>query len=1534
MRAGVWLSILVASSVCAFALDPSLDISQYAHTAWKIDEGFTKGTITSIAQTPDGYLWLGTEFGLLRFDGVRSVPWQPQGSERLPSSNIRTLLVSRDGTLWIGTHEGLASRNDGKLTQYPGVPGQRIDALLEDHEGTIWAGVETIPSWSLCAIRKGGVQCYGEDGSLGLGVGTLFEDRKGNLWAGTGTSLWHWRPGVPERVPLSGPASEIHAMTEGDDGAVLISTRGGIIQLADGKVTAFPLPGTEPDFNPFRLLRDRNGGLWVGTIDRGLLHVHQGRTDHFGHSDGLSGDSIDQLFEDREGNVWVCTSNGLDRFRDFAVTAIPVKQGLANAYVESVLPARDGSVWLGTRNGLDRWQDGRLTLYRKRRTQAQGTDREITDDGLPDDYQSSLFQDHHGRIWVFSRGGAAYLEGDRFVPVRAMPGGFAHAIAEDSAGDLWISQDQGLFHLLRGSVVEEIPWARLGRQGLALALAADPAQGGLWLGYSQGGVAYFKGGQVRASYTAAQGLGGGRVNGLTLDHEGTLWVATKSGLSRVENGHIATLTSKNGLPCNAVNWAMEDDAHSFWLYMTCGLVHIARPELDAWVTNPKRTIQATAFDNSDGLRLVAITGGLSPLVGKSTDGRLWYVSEGGVFVVDPRRLHKRQFSFNKLPPPVHVEEVIADGKTYDASSTLHLPPLVRDVWIDYTALSFVAPEKVRFRYKLEGQDPDWKEVVNERQAQYSNLPPRKYRFRVTACNNNGVWNQDGAFLDFTIAPAYYQTYWFRGFCGAVVLALVWLLLRLRIRQVHQQERRFREAIETIPAMAFTAQPDGSRTFVNRRWVEYTGLSVEQAAGSGWGVAVHPDDLSRVLEKWRMSLATGEPLDYEARFRGADGEYRWFHVRAVPLRDNDGKTLKWYGVATDIEDRKRAEEAARRSESELRDLIESVPAMVFIALQGPSNAFASRRWREYTGLSAEETQGLGWQGVVHPEDLERHMEKWRACSVTGEHYEDETRFRRAADGEYRWFLVRAVPLRDETGHILKWYGVLTDIEERKQAEQALQRSEAYLLEAQRLSHTGSFAYNPVTRKTPYWSDELFRIFGFDPRPDHSAPPEDFRMVHPDDFERVSKECRKAFGEKAEFTQDYRLLLRDKTLKHLHVVWHPVLDKDGELIEYIGTAADVSERKRAEEALRRSEAYLADAQRLTHTGSWAYRPGGGAAYWSEENFRIWGFDPQQGVPDLDAVRQRIHPEDRDREIEYAESAARAGRDFAHEFRIVLPNGEVRHLQAVGHLIFNADGAAVEVVGTHVDVTERKRAEEERERLHQLEADLAHMNRVTMLGELASSLAHEINQPIAAAITSANACLRWLARNPPDLERARAAATRIERDGGRAAEIIQRLRTFCKTGTPPQRELVDINEVVGEILVLLRDEASEHSISLRTELAPQLPQIMADRVQLQQVLMNLMLNGIEAMSDGGGELTIRSQRSEHGYLLISVSDTGVGLPDEKADLIFNAFYTTKPQGTGMGLAISRSIIEAHGGRLWATANEQRGATFHLTMPAEVHQ
>src|SRR5438128_6348476 len=372
---------------------------------------------------------------------------------------------------------------------------------------------------------------------------------------------------------------------------------------------------------------------------------------------------------------------------------------------------------------------------------------------------------------------------------------------------------------------------------------------------------------------------------------------------------------------------------------------------------------------------------------------------------------------------------------------------------------------------------------------------------------------------------------------------------------------------------------------------------------------------------------------------------------------------------------------------------------------------------------------------------------------------------------------------------------------------------------------------------------------------------------------------------------------------------------------------------EEKLQRSEAYLAEAQRLTHTGSWAWRvAGGNALHLSEEWYRIYGFDPEEGMSAWEKRLQRVHPEDQARWQRAIDRAIGEKSDYEVEVRILLRGGTVKYIHDVGHPVLSPSGDLVEFVGTVIDITERKRAEEERERLRQAQADLAHVNRVTTMGELTASLAHEVNQPIAAAITDANTCLRWLTRDQPDLEEARQAASRIVKDATRAGEIISRIRLLFKKSTP-QWELVDINEVIREMIVLLRSEATRYSISVQTELAD-LPQVMGDRVQLQQVLMNLMTNGIDAMKDVDGtrELAIKSQRAEDRQLLISVSDTGVGLPPQQADQIFNAFFTTKLQGTGMGLRISRSIVESHGGRLWAAGNSQRGASFYIALPTKV--
>jgi len=722
-------------------------------------------------------------------------------------------------------------------------------------------------------------------------------------------------------------------------------------------------------------------------------------------------------------------------------------------------------------------------------------------------------------------------------------------------------------------------------------------------------------------------------------------------------------------------------------------------------------------------------------------------------------------------------------------------------------------------------------------------------------------------------------------------------------------------------------------------------------GGSLGIAMvgemfHPDDREAVFRTAEEAIRSGTRVDCEHRLIRPDGEVRIVHSLGDLKKTSEGRT-QMFGTTQDITDRKRVEEERQTLSSALQQSNARLEEAQRVAHIGH---YEFNPIENQVTWSAELCRIWGIPPVkgpldmavvfemIHPEDREYAARTIEEIIRSGTHLKAEHRIVRP-NGEVRFLQVLGTVKRDASGRAYELFGTCQDITDRKLAEQTLRRNQFYLSEGERLAHMGSWASSKLGISWSddlgiYWSDEVYKIFGLDPRDGAPTLEKFLAVIHPQDRASMAETLKMMHEQHCGCDVTKRIVRPDGEIRYVRCVGIPVVE-DGVFQGFHGTTMDVTEQELLTQELRREQAYLTDAQSMAHIGSWAYNlVTRKLLHSSDENARLYGFDPSQGPIPAERFFDTQHAEDAPYVNAALERAVREGTDFyLDEYRIRHTDGSIRFLRAIGHR--NASGEPGEYVGISMDITDRKRAEEERERLRQLEADLAHINRVNMMGELAAALAHEIKQPIAASITSASACLRWLAHDPPDLERARAAAARIEQEGNRAADIINSLRSFYKTGTPAERQPVDVKGTIQEMTALLGTEAARHAVTIRAESEADMPHIPADRVQLQQVLMNLMLNAIEAMKDTGGELTIRSGVNPEGHLTVSISDTGEGLPAEGADLIFDPFHTTKPQGTGMGLTITRSIVESYGGRVWATANEGPGATFHFTLPtgAEAH-
>jgi PAS domain S-box-containing protein len=717
------------------------------------------------------------------------------------------------------------------------------------------------------------------------------------------------------------------------------------------------------------------------------------------------------------------------------------------------------------------------------------------------------------------------------------------------------------------------------------------------------------------------------------------------------------------------------------------------------------------------------------------------------------------------------------------------------------------------------------------------------------------------------------------------------------------QRELQQMIDTIPILVVRYSSDARRDFVNAAWKQYTGVSDEAALGTDWSIVAHPDDLAIGEKMWRDTLAKGEPVHTEVRLRRADGQYRWFAVDRVALRGENGKVITWYGTAYDIEDRKRAEEA-------LRSALDGIAGLIVVLAPNGEVETVNRQTLEYFGRTLEYSKNWATNDALHPEDLPRTLEAFERAIVAGIPFNYELRLRRS-DGQYRWFDTRHVPIRDDAGDIARWYILATDIEDRKRAEHA-SRSAIDGID-------GLVAILAPNGELEAVNRPLFEYFGRSHEWLRNWGTND--AVHPEDLPRVLELFKRGMASGSPFNFELRMRRSDGEYRWFDNRVRPIRDDSGGILRWYDLLTDIEDRKRAEHASRSAiDAIAGLVAILAPNGEveTVNRPLLDYFGRSLEELKNWG------------TSDAVHPEDLPRVLELNTRGLASGLPFNFELRLRRFDGEYRWFDTRVVPIRDDSGRIERWYNLLLDVEDRTRALAQ---LEQMRSDFAHMNRVSMMGELAASITHEVNQPITAAVTYALAARRFLSTDPPNFREVDDALSLIVKEGNRAGEVVERVRALVKK-VPTRKDAVALDDAVLEVVALTRAEAANNSVAVRTKFAEGLPRVQGDRVQLQQVMLNLIVNAIQAMNANGEHarelvISVDAVPSEGG-VRVGVRDTGPGLNPESLPRLFEPFYTTKPEGMGMGLSICRSIIEAHDGRLWASGCEPRGAVVQFTIPA----
>ena len=785
---GACLTCVVSLAGTVHALDPNKHLTQYMHTSWRIQDGSAPAGIEAIAQTLDGYLWFSSDSqGMYRFDGVRFVPWtlSPNGKTINTFVNV---YGDHAGGLWALGEREIVHLKGGVVTSHVNLDGlQQFQQISEDPDGSLWVvrGRTAVSDAPLCRITDRAVKYFGKSEGVPISeADSLLADGKGGFWLGGQTALAHWHDGVSETYPIEALNSNagqkgIMSLALGSEGTlwvgILAEGRGlGLGRLIGGIVKPFVTPtfdGSKVAVNP--MISDRDGNLWVGTLGKGIFRIHGNVVDHYQQTDGLSGDTVLALFEDREGLVWAVTANGIDSFRDPSVTTFSAREGLGRDAAAGVLASRDGTIWVANAGSLDRIKDGTVSSIR-------------VGSGLPGHQVTAMLEDRAGNLWVGVDDGLYLFKSGRFRRLpepNNHPLGMVVGMTEDNDGDIWaecLSNPRKLVRIRDFQVREEFPASQIPP---GHSLASNP-HGGIWIATKKGDIALLRNGVLETKFPLNPG--GDPFNRQIMSKaDGSIIAGSENGLVEWRQGKVHRMTTKNGLPCNSVISFIEDKENRWWLHTGCGVVQLPDSELERWRANPAAVLQTRVYDVLDGARPA---GGPSfNAAAYSSDGRVWFATGFVVEMVDPSRLSQKA-----LPAQTYIESLVADRKEFEATPNLKVPPNPRDLQIDYTSPTFAIPQKMKFRYRLDNYDGDWHEAGTRRQAFYTDLPPGKYSFRVIASNSDGVWNESATKLDFSVAPAYYQTSWFRAFCAATFLASLWAAYQLRVRQLR---REFNTAIE-------------------------------------------------------------------------------------------------------------------------------------------------------------------------------------------------------------------------------------------------------------------------------------------------------------------------------------------------------------------------------------------------------------------------------------------------------------------------------------------------------------------------------------------------------------------------------------------------------------------------------------------------------------------------------------------------------------------------------------------------------------------